>query len=291
MSDDINSELLKRIEDLRQEIREIKETAYAIRQLVGPFVATFPDGSMLVQSLHGTKYFIDPDDMIISPQIIVYRQWEAELSRLFRSLCTPESVVVDVGANFGYFTCLAGTFIGARGSGKVFAFEPNPKLAKILRRNMEINWSMAPISFHEVAVADFTGETMLHVPAAHGANASLSQVASPDAGRVPVYAVRLDDIIPADIMVDIMKIDVEGHEFGVLKGAEQVIARSPNVKIIMEWSRHQMAQAGVDPLDVLRLFQGFNCYRIELNGDPFAHRESAEWLLAQDYVDVMMCRQ
>jgi FkbM family methyltransferase len=246
---------------------------------------------MLAQTIHGVKYFIDPEDMIITPQMIVYRQWESDLSNLFRALCTPSSVVVDVGANFGYFTCLAGTMIGAHGNGRVFAFEPNPKLARLIRRNLEINWSMAPIEMHEVAVADFSGEVTLYIPRAHGANASLSASDSPDADRVKVKAVRLDDVVPANVAVDIMKIDVEGHEYGVLSGARQMIERSPEIKIIMEWSRSQMADAGIDPAKIIQYFEGFHCYRIELNADPFAHRESMEWLLSQTYVDVMLSRQ
>ena len=290
MVEDMQMQIIEKLDSLRQEIAEIKETVRATRQLVGPFVATFPDGSMLAQTIHGVKYFIDPEDMIITPQMIVYRQWESDLSSLFREFCTPDSVVVDIGANFGYFTCLAGVLIGARGNGRIFAFEPNPKLARLLRRNLEINWSMAPIEVREVAVADFSGEVTLYIPRAHGANASLSASDSPDADRVKVEAVRLDDAVPADVVVDLMKIDVEGHEYGVLSGARQIIERSPEIKVVMEWSRSQMAAAGVDPDKIIQYFEGFHCYRIELGSDPFAHRESMEWLLSQTYVDVMFSR-
>jgi FkbM family methyltransferase len=261
-----------------------------VRQLVGPFAAHFPDGGMLTQTIHGVKYFVDPDDLIMTPQMVVYRQWEAHLSYLFRGLCTPDSIVVDVGANFGYFTCLAGTLIGNRGRGRVFAFEPNPKLARLARKNLEINWSMAPITLHEVAVADFEGEVTLHIPHAHGANASLTAGADDDGDNVVVRALRLDDILPDDVPVDVLKIDVEGHELGVLKGARATVARSPAIRIIMEWSRRQMDAAGIDPHDILDLLDGMTCYTIEPGPDPFAHPQSREWLLAQDYVDVMFAR-
>jgi len=290
MTDDTLAQILESIESLKREVSEISTTTHSIRQLVGPFAATFTDGSMLVQTIHGVKYFIDPDDLITAPQMIIYRQWEADLSNLFRQLCTPASVVIDVGANFGYFTCLAGTLVGARGKGHIYAFEPNPKLARLLRRNVEINWSMAPIVIHETAVANLSGPVTLHIPHAHSANASLSASASLDADRVDVQAIRLDDIIPSDVIVDIMKIDVEGHEFGVLCGAQNVISRSPAIKIIVEWSRSQMADAGVDPFDIIRYFDGFTCYRIELGSEPFAHPETKEWLLDQEYVDVLFTR-
>ena len=291
MQDDLVARLLAKLEHLEREIAGLKETTLAVRQLVGPFAATFPDGSMLTQTLHGVKYFIDPEDLVIAPQMVIYRQWEADLSALFRQFCTRDSVVIDVGANFGYFTCLAATLIGPGGAGKVFAFEPNPKLAALLRRNMEINWSMAPVMLHEAAVADFDGRVVLHIPREHGANASLSPPELANVDTVDVKSVRLDDIIPSDVAVDILKIDVEGHELGVLEGARALIARSPAIKVIMEWSRSQMALAGVDPERIVDHFTGFHCYRVELNQDPFENRESIEWLLAQDYVDVIFCRQ
>ncbi len=186
--------------NLEQKLDRALSELHSIRQLVGPFAATFPDGSMLCQSIHGIKYFIDPDDLVIAPQMVVYRQWEAGLSELFGRLCTSGTVVVDVGANFGYFSCLAGSLIGSSGHGRVYAFEPNPKLAKLARRNIEINWSMAPVIFHENAVADFSGSVQLHVPDAHGANASLSRLKEGLQGEsVAVEAVRLDDIIPEDV--------------------------------------------------------------------------------------------
>jgi FkbM family methyltransferase len=261
-----------------------------VRQLVGPFAATFPDGSVLTQTIHNVKYFIDPDDLIIAPQMVIYRQWEADVSQVFHHLCRDSSVVVDVGANFGYFSVLAANLISNRGTGQVFAFEPNPKLAELLRRNVEINWSIAPVSIHQAAVADAAGEVQLYVPKGHGANASLSAPENVESLAVTVPAVRLDDVIPQDLAVDVMKIDVEGHELSVLRGARAVIGRSPNLNLIMEWSRKQMLQAGIDPALVLAELAGFTPHRIELGSAPLAHVETMEWLMEQDYLDVVFAR-
>jgi FkbM family methyltransferase len=276
--------LIAKMDNVHRKIQEV-------RQLVGPFSAIFPDGSLLTQSIHGVKYFIDPDDMVIAPQMIVYRQWEADLSYIFRSICHPNSVVVDVGANFGYFSILAANLIGNLQSGQVFSFEPNPKLAALLRRNAEINWSIAPITLHDVAVTDFGGEVILYIPKGHGANASLTAPDEFECIQVKVPTVRLDDALPASIAVDILKIDVEGHELSVLKGARNVIARSPNMHLIMEWSRTQMRQAGIDTNEILALLRDFVPYRIEIGSAPLDHPECFDWLIAQDYADVLFVRQ
>jgi len=284
------SDLAAKMDSLEAQIASLSHKVQEIRSLVGPVGVAFPDGNLLTQTIHGLKYFVDPDDLIITPQMIVYRQWEADLSQLFYQLCNRDTVFVDVGANFGYFTVLAANIIGQSGQGKVFAFEPNPKLAALLRKNIEINWSIAPIAFFEAAAADVTGEVVLHVPKDHSANASLTAPDETTCDSEYVRAMRLADALPRDVAIDLMKIDVEGHELTVLKGARDVIDRSGNLHLIMEWSRKQMQQAGSDANEIFALLGGFRPYRIELGQPAKAHPESREWLMAQDYTDVLFAR-
>jgi FkbM family methyltransferase len=239
---------------LSNTVDRLLATVTDIRSLVGPFGVPMPDGSMLVQTIHGTKYLIDPNDRVMAPQLIVYRQWEPDLSLLFLRNLTPASVFVDVGANFGYFTCLAGSKIGTGDRGQVFAFEPNPRLLPLLRDNCAINWSMAPIQIHGCAVGLHRGTASLSIPSSRAANASLTSL-SGDGESVEVDVVSLDEALRDGPQVDLLKIDVEGHEMAVLLGARQVIKRSPRLRIVMEWSAVQMQDAGTtadDAIGVIR---------------------------------------
>jgi FkbM family methyltransferase len=283
-------DLQARLARLEQKLDAVLATVGEVRLLVGPFSSTFPDGSMLTQTIYNLKYFIDPDDMVIAPQMIIHRQWEADVSQAFHQLCREDTVFVDVGANFGYYTVLGASLISNRGTGRVFAFEPNPKLAELVRRNVEINWSIAPVAVHQAAVADAAGEVLLYIPQSHGANASLSAPDNIESLAVTVPAVRLDDAIPADIAIDLMKIDVEGHELSVLTGARAVIKRSPNLYIIMEWSRRQMLHAGIDLAAVLAELEGFTPHRIEVGNPALAHPVTMAWLMEQEYLDVIFVR-
>ena len=279
--------VLDRLAVLERKLDRANRQLEWIRELVGPFAATFPDGSMLCQSLYGNKYFIDPEDRIMAPQMVVYRQWERPLSQWVTQTVTPDTVFVDVGANFGYFTVLAASRIGQSGRGRVIAFEPNPRLADLLRRNLQINWSMAPVDFHAEAVTAQAGTVQLHVPAGASANASLTRI--PGEGEaVAVDAVRLDDVVAADIAVDVLKIDVEGHEAGVLAGAQGVIARSPAIRIVMEWSPKQMRQARVDPQTIADLLPGFVVR--EFGAQGLTEARDFAWLMAQPYCNVLLTR-
>lgn len=283
--------LQDQITALTQRLDEMTRLVRETRQLVGPFAVPFPDGSLLTQTIHGIKYFIDPHDLIIAPQMVVYRQWEADISHLFRSLCRPDSVVVDVGANFGYFSVLAANLIGTGGGGQVIAVEPNPKLCDLLRRNRDINWSIAPLTLHDIALGEAEAELLLHIPRERGANASLSAPEGLACDTITVKVRPLDAVLPPGLAVDLMKIDVEGHEATVLRGAREVIARSPDLHLILEWSPRQMQAAGIAPRDVLALLEGFTPHRIVLGAGPLDHPETTEWLMAQDYTDVLLVRR
>jgi FkbM family methyltransferase len=248
MTDDERQAQLDRIE---ARLAHLERSIQDVRSLVGPFGVPLPDGSMLVQTIHGQKYCIDPMDEIIAPNLIVYRQWEADLSRILSAAAHKDTVFIDVGANFGYFTCLIGSAIGPHGTGRIIAVEPNQKLIPLLRKNIAINWSMCPIEIHDCALADREAMLNFFVPADRASNASLSPLSAEtaDAPALLVHAKRLDSIVNANTPVDLMKIDVEGHEVTVLRGAEGVIARSPDLRIVIEWSPAQMEAAGYAAID------------------------------------------
>jgi FkbM family methyltransferase len=164
-------------------------------------------------------------------------------------------------------------------------------LVPLLRRNAEINWSLAPITIHACAAGDAAGRASLQIPENHAANATFSDYHGEHRHRsVEVEVVRLDDALPADLVVDMLKIDVEGHELSVLRGGADVIARSPAIRIVMEWSIPQIRDAAVDPQAFIDLFAGFRCYNADLPSDAFAEGHDPAWLLDQPYMNVLLQR-
>ena len=150
--------------------------------------------------------------------IYFYGEWERAVTEQFRQLVCPGSVVFDVGANAGYFSVLARD-LGAT----VHAFEPNPALAGLLRRNVGQ-------TVVEAACSDSERIVPMHLST--GANtgmATLEPTDSPDlTGEIiDVSTVTLDEYVTrAGIPPpDIIKIDVERHEADVLAGARELLQR------------------------------------------------------------------
>lgn len=269
--DDFSRELA----ELRREIGELRKTLGETRSLVGPFGLPFPDGSILVQTIFGTKYFVPAGDFIMTPNLVVYRQWEPELSRFVANSVGPDDVFVDVGANIGYFTVLAASRMGAGGTGRVYAIEANPDLIPLLNRNVLVNWSMGPVDiFHCAATVD-DRVLELFIPSSGAANGSLARQGTASGRSVPVRGVAIDTLLPKDLIANYLKIDVEGFELDVLNGARGLIIRSPDIKIIMEWSQGQMGDAGIEPQSVLEFLRqcGLQPFRIP----PSDFADAAGW--------------
>ncbi|MGE6786758.1 FkbM family methyltransferase [Ensifer adhaerens] len=261
-----------------------------IAKLVGPVGIPLPDGTVLTRSLHGQLYFTDADDTVITPHLLIYRQWEPDLSELFTRLITPEMVFVDVGANIGYFTVLVAAKAGT--AARVFAYEPNPRLIPIMKKSIDANWSAAPVTLHEAAASDETGSATLFIPTSKGGNASMAY--AKDGAEVIVPMVTLDETLPADLVVDLMKIDIEGFELFALKGANRTIERNPSIKIVLEWSLDQTEAAGVDPKEIANFFteRGFLPFDVTLQDLHCPASAALSWdgILSTRYMNLLLAR-
>ena len=131
-------------------------------------------------------------------------------------------LVVDVGANQGFFTCYA-----AQKGARVYAFEPNPATFEVLQGNIARNGFAERVDAKCVAVADFEGEADLFcssflgggsdtINAAHAAAVTVSMAAEPGKS-ISVNVARLSSLIPADARVRLLKLDCEGAESAILR--------------------------------------------------------------------------
>lgn len=175
----------------------------------------------------GRPIVFDSADTVQLQFLATDGRFDEGFRRFLASTLSGSDVYVDVGANIGQFVVEAMRHLNRYG--RVFAFEPNPRIADILRTNVTLHghWR-AEVIVHEVAVSDRVGPAVLHVPRFHSGRGTLWSGTVGDVDRrsideVDTGLVRLDDVLGHLSHVRLLKVDVEGNEPHVLAGAAGLI--------------------------------------------------------------------
>ena len=232
-----------------------------LRRTVGPlagrlvFKSSANSGQPFI--IQGHKMFLAPEGRYPSPDMVVDR-YEQATTRLFRQLIQPGMVVVDIGANIGYFTLLAAELVGS--SGTVYAFEPEPNNYALLNKNIHLN-SYSNIQPAETAVSDECGSTQLFLSAMDNGSHSIHDAAARGVAATHLVATTtLDAFLEGEGWpnVDLVKIDVEGAETRVLDGMERFCERSPDFNLIIEYCPALIHATGAKPSDLLDQLASMN---------------------------------
>jgi FkbM family methyltransferase len=136
--------------------------------------------------------------------------------------------MLDIGANAGFHSlCAASTF------SRVHAFEPVPATARRLRGNVELSGAGDRVHVHEAALSDRTGSVAMRLEPGH---CGMNRIeASGEGASIEVPMDTLDALAERESLcdVDLVKIDVEGHERAVIAGGAALLARD-RPRIVVE---------------------------------------------------------
>jgi len=195
-------------------------------------------------------------------------RYEAAEIALMRRFLRARDVIVDVGANVGYLTRFFAQAVGPLG--KVYAFEPNPLIFPLLKRNVA---KFRQVAVFDVGLSTNEAEMPLFIPGSNHAVASFvreypaTHVFGGQGGQlhsVAAKVVRGDEFMAkTDIdnsdrrrerRIDILKVDVEGWELNVLAGLEKTIMSSRKITIFCEYNPRAQECAGQRPRELLDWF-------------------------------------
>mgnify|MGYP006424141681 FL=1 len=262
------------VKNLWEKIKDIAGNAKLEKQSTNRSGAYLGDYRYLTTTLYGNKIFLDTRDMTLTPHIIMDGMWESWISKCVINYLQPGMRVVEVGSNLGWYTLLMANQIGSQG--KLIAFEANKDLVKLTVDSICINGYAERVKLHNIAASEQSGEMTFYIRERHLGNSSVAMVTqelldnlNDDIKEVTVPTVALDEFLSGDERkIDFMKIDAEGSEPSVFRGMKQLLEENQGIVIVMEYSPHQMRNAGFDPVqEMLLLFQfGFDAFKIEENG-------------------------
>lgn len=166
--------------------------------------------------------------------------FEAAESAAAVKYARPGTVAIDVGANVGMFTIPLALAVGQRGA--VLAIEPSPDSVERLKSNVELN-RLDNVIIRPLAVADRPGELQLHLAVDPAFHSTTAIAEAREAGEtVTVRAETLDALWEeaGSPMVSLVKVDTEGGELGVLRGAERLFERCRPLLLVEAKSDEQI---------------------------------------------------
>ena len=243
-----------------------------------------PNHSKFIREENGLKLYLTPsglrfwlDETRPTDQVIKMRgEYEPTTTAAVKKILKEGDVVIDVGANIGYFTVLFNHLVG--NSGCVIAFEPTQFYSQFLRKNLRAN-NFSDNNVYEIGLSNKTQTAEINRGLM---SATLHWVGDVDpSGREHISLMPLDDFFneqPAPEKIDFIKVDIDGHEPLFFEGARNTLQQFDPV-VLLEISHPHYLKAGIDTADFYDYLtgQGYSIY----TEDSFRTLESKE-----DYINL-----
>jgi FkbM family methyltransferase len=227
-----------------------------------------------VHRIDGLEMAVDVTDGTARLLHFYGQSYEPGLTRALRQRLAPGDVFLDIGANIGFFSVLAGLTVGP--TGRVVAFEPHPEARAVLRMAIDANRLGDVVEIVPAAVADRDGIVALFLsvdsilsttdPSRSPARGEFTFPESIEVPRIAIdgWLAEHSDLRPR---IRAIKIDVEGTEADVLRGMQETLRTCPRAAILCETSAGSDADRflrgegyEVVALDTYRAAFGNYCY-------------------------------
>ncbi|WP_018348168.1 FkbM family methyltransferase [Longispora albida] len=221
------------------------------------------DGTEQQADFRGSRLTVPTSDITMAPGLLrgYYEKWELTA---FEQLAAASGLIVDVGANIGVYACAGGLHLPP--GGRLVAIEPVPQSISYLRHNLAANGLDGVVQVIEAAAGAHPGRLRLHLASgAIGTHSAASSNVTGHGGLADVPMIRVDDVVFGQ-PVDVLKVDVEGYDGYVLRGAEEMLHRDQPAMLI-EYVPKQLRACGFPLAEfAARVFGA--CERVYLVDEP-----------------------
>ncbi len=224
----------------------LEAALFYINMVKNSSAVSLSDHEVLTNLYTGQLIYVDDRDVSVSPWLMFGGVWEDHSGKVLRRLLSPGDVFFDIGANFGYFSLLAGLEIEPRVN-SLHLFEANPDLIPYLQRSLAVNGLTQYSTINGVAVADKMGTLKLNRIQNLWGGATMHDLDTLSRYRpikdvfdehYDVPAITIDSYVASNEIerVDFIKIDVEGLEDRVYQGMLETVSANPQLKIFLEFT-------------------------------------------------------
>jgi FkbM family methyltransferase len=204
--------------------------------------------SLIIKEINDVKYELDLNEVIDS-SLYFSGTFEQDVEQIISRCLRPGMCILDIGANIGYHTFRMAKIAGE--GGHVYAIEPTQWAFNKLLRNASLNTGITNITFSKVGLSDSNaGEVSLYFQSSYRLNGK--QIYSTE----NIELLTLDKYISRNNIdrVDFVKMDVDGFEGKIIKGAEKSLMYMKPI-LLMEINPSVMQLQGDEPADIVQILE------------------------------------
>ncbi len=201
------------------------------RSFFAGFYKLIKKDRFIVREVLGSKMYLDLEDRGLAREILVHGTHESLSTSVMQKELAPGQVILDVGANIGYYAMLEAKTVGDKGH--VYCMEPAPGNIDLLRRNVKVNGYKNIEIFHAAAGAK-TEMGTIYLSESHNQHALIAENVSGLVGSMPVQVFALDDFLEGKPYPSLIRMDVEGFELDIMRGLKKTLAKNKPLKVFVE---------------------------------------------------------
>jgi FkbM family methyltransferase len=234
------------LERMQQEQRAAQEALSSRVQNSG--YVQLSETEIMTKIFSGAKLYVDPRDVALAPHLILDSEWEHDVTHAWLSVVKPKDVVLDIGANFGYFGVLAAQQTNR--DCQVVLFEANPSLIPYLTKTITVNSLNGCSKIENLAVSDKKGKLTLNILKDYIGSSSVEDIKTLSTFNTSMEKIEVGSTVdvPSTTIdlycqsnkikaVNVIKMDIEGHEEKAYAGMADIVKTSPDITLFIEFTK------------------------------------------------------
>lgn len=276
------------------------------------------NSAAMVETHYGEYLFLDLEDNSVVPTIVKTGWWEPWIDHLINAVLEPGMVAVDAGANFGYHTNLIAKII--REKGHLYAFEANPHLITLLKRSIWVNGFSPRVSLFSAALGDKVEDVKFVFDREQVGGGGVNHLTSQENKTFQLFSdhkkihwgswnqnyppiekmvrmTNIDSALSQEVdELNFIHMDIEGSEPLAIIGGKNLIARSKDLVMILEWSSNSKSEIAYEAFSFLKSLQykfymivpphGKNAY----STPPTLKRLTLDELMSSSHCDIFVSK-
>ena len=187
---------------------------------------TFRSRIQLIRTTLGYRMLVDIYNYGTHKNLFIYQQHEPLCTKIFSSMIPEKSIVLDIGANIGYYV-----LIEAQKASKIYAIEPALQNIEFLKKNIDLNILDEFIEIYQLAMSDNKDKALLSLDDVPNRYRLVADKSKYYKNVFQVDTTTVDEFLK-NRRVDVVRMDIEGAEWLVIRGMTDTLSQLDNVRVL-----------------------------------------------------------